>query len=147
MRVGGVRKAIGQQIEKLAELVRPHGAKAAGQVFHLVPGHPAGQPVVEAIGKSAAHAGLRALLARADHHVVALVQLIQQAWNVGGVMLPVGIHKHQHFPLRRPRTGLDGCAIAFAVGVVYHARARCLGHGGGVVGGAVVDHQHLGISL
>ena len=58
-------------------------------------------------------------------------------------MLAVSIHKHQYIPLCGACAGFDSRAIAFAVGVMHYARARCLGHGSGVVGGAVVDYQHF----
>ena len=41
---GGVGKAVGQQVEKLAEVPGAHRAKARGQILDAVAGHPGGCP-------------------------------------------------------------------------------------------------------
>ena len=92
---------------EFAELGGAHHAEATGQILYLETGHTAGQPVVERIGRAAVHAGLAGPIARTDHHVVTLGQLVQQARNAGRIVLSVGIHEYDHLALGRARTPLD----------------------------------------
>ena len=48
---------------------------------------------------------------------MALLNQRQQTRNVGWVMLAICVHEHDDFALGRARAGLDGRAVAFAVGV------------------------------
>jgi hypothetical protein len=61
-------------------------------------------------------------------HVIAFFNLLDQAMNIIGVMLPVGIHEYDDVPGRRPRSGLDGCPIAHAVAVANDTRAGSFGN-------------------
>src|SRR3546814_452509 len=72
---GGVAETVGQQMEKLAELVGSRGAEPRGQIQHFEPRHPAGKPVVERVGGTAVYARLPGPVAGAEDTVVATAPL------------------------------------------------------------------------
>src|SRR3546814_3812559 len=98
-------------MQEFAEAFGTDDAKAGREVSHAVPGHPAGQPVVEAVGEAATSASLARRITRAHDHVVTLFQPFQQAGNLHGIMLPVGVHEYEDLAASRPGTSLDGRAV------------------------------------
>src|ERR1017187_10691626 len=73
---GRVRKAIWEQIKKLAELVGLDRPETRGKVVHFLPDHPACQSVVKTVGNCPVQPGLGAFAARTYHHVVALQEFL-----------------------------------------------------------------------
>lgn len=142
---GGVGEPVRQEIQEAFEALGAHHAEAGGQVENLVARDQGRESIVEAVGERAADAGLGAVATRADHHVVARVELGEQARDVLWIVLAVGVYEDQDVAGRSARPGLDGCAVAEAVGVRDDPGAVGAGDLGRLVGRAVVDQVQLGL--
>lgn len=139
-----VREAVRQKIEKALEALRTDRAEAGGEVHDLVTGDQGREPIVEAVGKRPADAGLGPVAARADDHVVTFVERGEDTRDVGRGVLSVGVHEHEDLTGRRACPGLDGGAVAQAVGVRDDPGAVSERDVGGPVGGTVVEKDQLG---
>lgn len=144
---GGVAEAVRQQVQEFAELVRAYGAEAGGEVQYRVAGHAAGQPVVQGVGQATAHAGLAVPVAGSDHHIVAAVQLVEQALDVGRIVLAVAVHEYQDVAGGGTGAALDRRAVAHRVRRGQAFDTAALADAAGVVDGAVVDHDDLGVGM
>src|SRR3546814_1867078 len=98
-------------MQELAEAFGTDDAKAGREVSHEVPGHPAGQPVVEEVGEAATSASLARRITRAYDTVVTLFQPFQKAGNLHGIMLTVGVHEYEDLATRRSGIALDGAVV------------------------------------
>ena len=142
----GVRVAIGQQANELHQPRPPHRTKAAGQVGDASVHHIAAEGVENAIADVADEARVAAFGACA-HHQVVLWDLIEQAVNIVGAVLAVGIEHQDHVAVRRPHSGLDRRAIALVIRLAQHLRSRLQGDRSGIIAAAVVHHDDLGGGL
>jgi hypothetical protein len=103
--------------------------------------------VIQAVRKAAAETGLAAAIPRAHHHIETALHFSQQQGDMLGPMLAVGIHEHDDFTLRHAGTALDAGAIAHRIRIAEHAHAGLFGHAGGIIAGAVVNHNDLGLRM
>ena len=72
-------------------------------------GHP-GRFADHAVGHAAqevsSHRRVRTLLPPTRHHIPTLIELVQEAWNICGIVLQVGIKGHDHLVRCRIDAGL-----------------------------------------
>ena len=135
----GIGKTVRQEIEKLPKTVGPHGAEPRGEIEYFLPRHVGSQAIIESVGYAPSGAGMRVLASGAHYHVIALFNLLDQAPNIIGVMLPVCVHEYDDVTGRRPCSGLDGCAIPHAVAVADDSRASSLANHSCFISGSIVD--------
>ena len=147
-RRGGVTEAVGQQVEKAQKLAPVHRTEPRGEVVNAPIYHPAGQTVIQRVGTPARHARLRRPPRAGTHdHVVALRHGREQAGDVRRVVLTIAVHEHQHVACCGARAGFDRSPVALGVGVRNHGCTGTAGHRCGVVLGAIVDDNQLGIGV
>ncbi len=104
---GRIRKPVRQQVEKLLEELRAHGAETGRQIEDAVSADHRGKHVVEAVGGQAPDVGVRAGIPRADRHVVTLVEFPDQGRDIFGLVLTIAVHHYEDVATCRPGAALN----------------------------------------
>ncbi len=128
------------------------GLEAAPVVVQADAGHSSDQPVGDPRGQLAGGGLVLAVLPPAADDVVALVQLVHHPWNVGRVVLKVGVQRDHHVAASEVETGAHRRGLAEVaaetddlhtpVGLVALAEKLV-----SAVGAAIVDENDLEVVL
>ena len=82
-------------MQEFPEPFRSYNTEARCKISNLLPGHPAGNPVVESVGKASTNACLATPGAGTDNHIETLLESVQQELTMLGTVLAIRIHENQ----------------------------------------------------
>ena len=109
---------------------------------------PGDEPIGDAADKVALDGGVLAIFPPAGHDVIAFFELGEQIWNVGRIILQIGIDGYDDVSTRMIETRHHGGGLAIVAGKIDDPK---LGVEDGqsaqdlqqVVGAAIVNHNHF----
>ncbi len=125
--------------------VAAHGAQRAAHVLDGHSGHLADQPVAQEAGYLANEEMILPIGAEAKDGIVALGQLVEQARNVGRIVLQVTVHGDEHVTTGPVDAGLERGGLAEVAPQLHdlHARiGRQLLHDSSRAVRAAIVHEH-----
>src|SRR5688572_17970395 len=129
-------------MQKLLQAGPSRATEARREIRHGPAGQIARQPVQQRIAMPPRRGGLCLGTPGADYQIV-FAEPMHQAAGVLRPVLTVGIDDEDEVARGLSDPGLHRRAVAFGIGMAYHARARRRRALGGRVARAIVDHEHF----
>ena len=142
----GIRERIGKEVDEALGQVRLDRPETGGQVHYFHLGQVTGQEVVNLVGKVPVYIAFR-LRRPGPHHHVVLGDELQEAADIGGIVLAVPVHQHDHLSPGPAYAGLDRGPVSLVVRVAHKQGAVFLRLPGRVVQGTVIYHEYFVIAV